>query len=91
MLKKGSILKKGKAGRSEMPTVRSQGRVCCVNYREIEADRVNGDLHLAGEVLQRSRQEGLRKEEARDPEDLKHTKTSSQVLLCSIQKCGCHT
>ena len=64
MLKNGTILKKGKVGRPEMPTVRCQGRMCCMNYREIEADRVDGDLHLAGEVLQRSRQEGLRKEEA---------------------------
>lgn len=33
-----------------------------------EADAVNGEDIAAGVVLQRSRQEGLRKEEAADPE-----------------------
>jgi hypothetical protein len=36
---------------------------------ELEVDLVNGDLLLASKVLQNGREEGLREEETREPED----------------------
>jgi len=42
---------------------------------KVKRDRVNGDDMLACKVLQRSSEEGLRKEKPGDPEDLQYRHT----------------